>query len=142
MSYIHAKKYIDFNSLNTKPVNVVNSVPQELHSDEPDNDACKDRHFTKSENTYPGPAKLENSDSLKNLDQKLAYFDQSRFELKQQIHEYEHLFPDIPTRSDKIYHDVVIVDSKAIKQHPYRMNPLKQQYLIREEVKYLLDNDL
>ena len=61
-------------------------------------------------------------------------------ELKQLIHEYEHLFPDIPTRTDKIYHDVIVEDSKPIKQHPYRMNSLKQKYL-QDEVKYLLEND-
>ena len=61
-------------------------------------------------------------------------------ELKQLIHEYEHLFPDIPTRTDKIYHDVIVEDSKPIKQHPYRMNPLKRKYL-QDEVKYLLEND-
>ena len=72
------KRYIDRNSLNIKPVNIVNSVPQELHSDDSDYNACNDRHFTKSENTDPGPAKLENSDILKNLDQKLAHLDQSQ----------------------------------------------------------------
>ena len=56
------------------------------------------------------------------------------------ILEYEHLFPDIPTRTDQIYHDVDIEGSKPIKQHPYRMNPMKLQYL-REEIQYLLDND-
>ena len=61
-------------------------------------------------------------------------------ELKQLIHGYEHLFPDIPTRTDKIYHDDIVEDSKPIKQHPYRMNPLKQKYL-QDEVKYLLEND-
>ena len=61
-------------------------------------------------------------------------------ELKQLIHEYEHLFPDIPTRTDKIYHDVIVEDSKPITQHPYRMNPLKQKYR-QDEVKYLLEND-
>ena len=29
-----------------------------------------------------------------------------------------HLFPDIPTRTDKIYHDVIVEDSKPVKQHP------------------------
>ena len=33
-----------------------------------------------------------------------------------------------------------IVGSKPIKQHPYRMNLMKLQYL-REEIRYLLDND-
>ena len=56
------------------------------------------------------------------------------------IVEYEHLFPDISTRTDQIYHDVDIEGSKPIKQHPYRMNPMKLQYL-REEIQYLLDTD-
>ena len=38
-----------------------------------------------------------------------------------------------------MYHDVDIIDgSKPVKQHPHRMNPVKQQTL-REEVQYLLD---
>ena len=78
----------------------------------------------------PGPSKLENSDILRNLNNKLSHLEPSQQEeLKQLIHEYEHLFPDIPTRTDKIYHDVIVEDSKPIKQHPYRMNPLKQKYL-------------
>ena len=56
------------------------------------------------------------------------------------ILKYEHLFPDLPTRTDQIYHDVDIEGSKPIKQHPYRMNPIKLQYL-RKEVQYLLNND-
>ena len=129
------KKYINRNSSNVKPVNIVNSVPQET-----ENSNCYE-HYTKKENTDPSPAKLNNSDILNNLDQKLSHLDQTqKEELTQLIHEYEHLFPDIPTRTDKIYHDVVIEDSKPIKQHPYRMSPSKQQYL-REEVKYLLEND-
>ena len=39
------------------------------------------------------------------------------------IIEYEHFFPDIPTRTDQIYHDVDIEGSKPIKQNPYGMNP-------------------
>ena len=56
------------------------------------------------------------------------------------ILEYEHLFPDIPTRTDQIHHDVDIEGSKQIKQDPYRMNPIRLHYL-REEIQYLLDND-
>ena len=33
-----------------------------------------------------------------------------------------------------------IEGSKPIKKHPYRMNPMKLQYL-RQEVEYLLGND-
>ena len=87
--------------------------------------------------TDPTCSKLQNSDMLK----KLSHLDQTqRNELKMLILEYEHLFPDIPTRTDQMYHDVDTEGSKPIRQHPYRMNRTKLQYL-REEIQYLLDND-
>ena len=90
--------------------------------------------------TNPTCSKLQNSDILKDLDKKLSHLDQTqRDELKMLILEYEHLFPDIPTRTDQIYHDVDIEDSNRIKQNPYRINPMKLQYL-REEIQFLLDN--
>ena len=52
--------------------------------------------------------------------------------------EYEHLFPDIPTRTGQIYRDVDIEGSKPIKQPPYRMNPMKLQYL-RDEIQYFME---
>ena len=56
---------------------------------------------------YPTSSKLQNSDILKDHDEKLSYLDQTqRDELKMLILEYEHLFADIPTRTDQIYHDV------------------------------------
>ena len=128
------KKYIDRNSSVISSVNLVNSVLHEqIQMD------SEDMNFVKSD---PSLSKLQNSDILKDLDQKLSHLDSDkRLELKQLILEYEHLFPDIPSRTDKINDDVDIIDgSKPVKQHPYRMNPVKQQYL-REEVQYLLDND-
>ena len=84
--------------------------------------------------TDPTCLKLQNSDILKDLDKKLSHLGQiQRDELKMLILEYEHLFPDIPTRTDQIYHDVDIEGPKPIKQHPYIMNPTKLQYL-REEI--------
>ena len=60
-------------------------------------------------NSDPASSQLQNFDILKDLDQKLSYLDPvKRKELKRLIHEYEHLFPDIPTRTDKIYHDVIV----------------------------------
>ena len=128
------KKYIDRDSSVISSVNLVNSVPHEQNQMD-----TEDSTFVKSD---PSSSKLQNSDILKDLDQKLSHLDSDkRLELKQLILEYEHLFPDIPTRTDKIYHDFDIIDgSKPVKQYPYRMNPVKQQYL-REEVQYLLDND-
>ena len=129
------KEYFDRDSSISKPITVVNTVPQESNVFEPE---VNSDFIDKSD---PGPSKLENSDILRNLNNKLSHLEPSQQEeLKQLIHEYEHLFPDIPTRTDKIYHDVIVEDSKPIKQHPYRMTPLKRKYL-QDEVKYLLEND-
>ena len=129
------KEYFDRDSSISKPITVLNTVPQESNVFEPE---VNSDFIDKSD---PCPSKLENSDILKNLNNKLSHLEPSQQEeLKQLIHEYEHLFPDIPTRTDKIYHDVIVEDSKPVKQHPYRMNPLKQKYL-QDEVKYLLEND-
>ena len=129
------KEYFDRDSSISKPITVVNTVPQESNVFGPE---VNSDLIDKSD---PGPSKVENSDILRNLYNKLSHLEPSQQEeLKQLIHEYEHLFPDIPTRTDKIYHDVIVEDSKPIKQHPYRMNPLKQKYL-QDEVKYLLEND-
>ena len=129
------KEYFDRDSSISKPITVVNTVPQESNVFEPE---VNSDFIDKSD---PGPSKLENSDILRNLNNKLSHLEPSQQgDLKQLIHEYEHLFPDIPTRTDKIYHDVIVEDSKPIKQHPYRMNPLKRKYL-QDEVKYLLEND-
>ena len=95
-------------------------------------------NFIKSD---PTCSKLQNSDILKDLDKKLSHPEQTqRNKLKILILVYEHLFPAIPTKTDKIYYDVDIEGSKPIKQHPNNMTPMKFQYL-REEIKYLLDND-
>ena len=109
------KQYFDRDSSISKPITVVNTVPQESNVFEPE---VNSDFVDKSD---PGPSKLENSDILRNLNNKLSHLEPSQQEeLKQLIHEYEHLFPDIPTRTDKIYHDFIVEDSKPIKQHPYK----------------------
>ena len=130
------KRYIDRDkSTCNKPVSVVNIISQDACM--PESEATSD-NFEKSD---PGPSKLQNSDILNNLDQKLHHLEPSQQEqFKRLIHEYEHLFPDIPSQTDMIYHDVIIETDQPVKQHPYRMNPVKQQHL-KDEVKYLLDND-
>ena len=128
------KKYIERDSSVISSVNLVNTVPLEQNQME-----SEDMNFVKSD---PASSKLNNSDILKDLDQKLSHLNSDkRLELKQLILEYEHLFSDIPSKTDKMYHDVELIDgSKPVKQHPYRMNPVKQQ-ILRDEVQYLLDND-
>ena len=127
------KQYIDRDSSSFTPISVVRSFPQEQSEMD-----SEDMNLIKSD---PASSKLQNSDILKDLNQKLSPLDPvQRKVLKQLIHEYEHLFPDIPTRTDKIYHDVTVEDSQPVKQQPYRMNPTKQKYL-KEEIQYWLDND-
>ena len=82
------------------------------------------------------------------LDSKLQHLEDSkRQELKELIYEYKHLFPDVPTRTNKFFHDVDVGDTKPIKQHPYRSNPVKQQilkdskHILEEEIQHLLEND-
>ena len=108
------KEYVVRDSSSVAPVNVISSVPQkqsEMNCEEVD---CEEMNFHK---TDPTSSKLQNSDILKDLDKKLSHLDQiQRDELKMLILEYEHLFPDIPTRTDQIYHDVNIEGSKPIKQ--------------------------
>ena len=82
------------------------------------------------------------------LDSKLQHLEDSkRQELKELIYEYKHLFPDVPTRTNKFFHDVDVGDTKPIKQHLYRSNPVKQQilkdskHILEEEIQHLLEND-
>ena len=99
---------------------------------------CEEMNFKPSDRTC---LKLQNSDIVTDLDKTLSHLGENqRDELKILSFEYENLFPDLPTRTGKLYHDVNVEGSKPVKQYPYRMNPMKLQYL-REEIKYLLDND-
>ena len=99
------KEYVDRNSVNVTPVNVNSSVPQkqsEMNCEEMNCEEmnCEEMNFHK---TDPTCSNLQNSDILKDLDKKLSHLDQTqRDELKMLILEYDHLFPDIPTRTDQI----------------------------------------
>ena len=84
---------------------------------------------------------MENSQILKNLAQNLLHLcTTKREQLKELINENIHLFPNIPTRTNKIFHDVGVGDAIPVKQYQYRMNPFRKEYL-QKEVKYLLEND-
>ena len=98
------KEYFDRDSSISKPITLVNTVPQESNVFEPEvNSDFIDKFIDFSDKSDPDPSKRENSDILRNLNNKLSHLEPSqKVELKQLIHEYEHLFPDIPTRTDKI----------------------------------------
>ena len=86
--------------------------------------------------------KLHNSDVLANLDKKLGHLPETQqSELKELIHEWENIFPDVPSMTPVLYHDIEVGNSEPIKQHPYRVNPIKLEHL-RSEIQYMLDNDI
>ncbi len=62
-------------------------------------------------------------------------------QLAQLIMDHSDLFPDVPSKTTVVYHDVDIGDATPIKQHPYRVNPLKLEAM-RTEIKYMLDNGI
>ena len=66
---------------------------------------------------------------LHNLDAKLFHLSpEQKQEMSNLVTEYPHLFQDVPTKTDAIY-------------HPFRMNPVKAEKM-HAEVKYMLENEL
>ena len=55
--------------------------------------------------------------------------------------EFHNLFSDTPGRTNKTMHDVCLTDTTPVRSKPYRYNPVKEE-IVREEVRYLLDNGL
>ena len=53
----------------------------------------------------------------------------------------ESFFPDIPSCTSVIEHDIDVGEASPIKQHAYRVNPRKREWL-QKEVDYLLANNL
>ena len=90
-----------------------------------------------------GSPRLRNSDVLKRFQtEKLSHLDpMKQGEMMQLVFQFVTLFPDTPSRTDKVFHDVDVGSATPIKQQPYRVNPLKLK-VIREEVAYMLENDL
>ena len=124
------KPYYTRKGDNVKPVQTIVTDPAE-------NDCNFDENF----DVHSGTAKLNNSEILRNIDSKLAHLTQSQQQdLKELFSEYKQLFSDVPSRTDTIIHDVDVGDAQPIKQHPYRLNLQKEEYL-KNEVQYLLDND-
>ena len=86
--------------------------------------------------------KLNNSDILLNLDRKLEQLELSKkAELSEMILKYTGLFPDVPSKTNLVQHDVDVGNAMPVKQHPYRVNPLKLEQM-RKEIKYMLENNI
>ena len=88
------------------------------------------------------PIKLQNSQVLNDLGTKLSHLPLvQRKELAEVITQYREVFPDVPSKTNLIEHDVDVGDSVPIKQHPYRVSPMKKE-LLDKEVQYMLKNDI
>ena len=88
------------------------------------------------------PIKLQNSQILNDLGTKLSHFPLvQRKELAEVISQYREVFPDVPSKTNLIEHDEDVGDSAPIKQHPYRVSPMKKE-LLDKEVRYMLENDI
>ena len=88
------------------------------------------------------PIKLQNSQILNDLGTKLSDLPLvQRKELAEIINQYREVFPDVPNKTNLIEHDVDVGDSAPIKQHPYRVSPMKKE-LVNKEVQYMLKNDI
>jgi len=90
----------------------------------------------------PQPIKLNNSQALANLENKLLHLTPTqRSEMTSLIRDNEQLFPDVPGKASGMFHDVDVGDNRPIKQHPYRVSPQKRD-IIRKEVEYMLNNKI
>ena len=88
------------------------------------------------------PIKLQNSQILNDLGTKLSHLPSvQRKELAEVITQYREVFPDVPSMTNLIEHDVDVGNSAPIKQHPYRVSPMKKE-LLDKEVQYMLQNDI
>ena len=97
-----------------------------------------DEKVRKEIQTWPG----DNSSIFANLDEHLNVNERQICDLKELFAEFPSLFKDIPGLVNCIEHDVVLVDNaKPVKQHPYRLNPVKAAS-VKEQIRYMLQNDL
>ena len=79
------------------------------------------------------PIKLQNSQILNDLGTKLSHLPSvQRKELAEVITQYREVFPDVPSKTNLIEHDVDVGDSAPIKQHPYRVSPCRKSYLTKK----------
>ena len=52
-----------------------------------------------------------------------------RADILKMVHQFPKLFGDVPRQTPIIEHDIDVGDSVPIKQHPYRVNPVKRAVL-------------
>lgn len=134
------KSYIDRNDLsNIKPISTLTNINITNQSE---NDIDKEEDVVFREKDMGQDSHLKNSEILSNLNVKFEHLsNEKRQEIHDLVSDFKNLFPDVPEKTTVAVHDVLVGEEKPIKQHFYRVNPIKLQQL-RAEVKYMLDNDI
>ena len=96
--------------------------------------------FSQQDDVMSGSIRMQNSDVLVNLGEKLQHLPLLEHEqLAALISELVDLFPDTPWRTTQVLHDVDVGDAHAIKQHLYWLNPVKLEAM-KKEVEYIYAN--
>ncbi|KAK3092929.1 hypothetical protein FSP39_008989 [Pinctada imbricata] len=131
------KEYFDRSDRNSvKPVSTLANVNTLENCVEPE---CNEETVEKD---FPQSVRLKNSEILTNPEVKLGHLTvHQKEEVHQLMREYTTIFPDVPKKTNASHHDVIVGDASPIKQHPYRLNPIKLQYM-RKEIQYMLENDI
>ena len=57
------------------------------------------------------------------------------------LQELIQVFPDAPGQTNAAIHDVDVGKAMPLKQHAYRTNPIKREY-IHKEVEYMLQDGI
>uniref|UniRef100_A0A669BX09 Gypsy retrotransposon integrase-like protein 1 n=1 Tax=Oreochromis niloticus TaxID=8128 RepID=A0A669BX09_ORENI len=89
-----------------------------------------------------GSGRLKNSEILNDLDTYLAHLSEpDRADITDLIENNLSLFSDHPRQTAVLCHNIDVEGHKLIKQHAYRVNPVKRA-IMQKEVDYLLEHCL
>ena len=85
---------------------------------------------------------ITNSEAFQNLLRKLSHLTpEEQTDMKKLLFEFWRLFPDMPSCTTCVFHDVEAGSARPCRQHPYKINLIKLQYL-QKEIKYMLKNKI
>ena len=83
-------------------------------------------------------ARLCNSKMLTKLPEHLSHLlPEHQGDIIQLVTAYPEIFGDVPTRTNVLEHDIDVGRARPIKQHAYRVNPVKRALMVKE-AEYLL----
>ncbi|KAI7800925.1 hypothetical protein IRJ41_015687 [Triplophysa rosa] len=86
--------------------------------------------------------RLNNSEIFANLAHHLSHLSEAeKVDIVKLVGSFPSLFSDVLTRTHLVEHDIDVGTAQPVKQHAYRVNPVKRE-LLQKEVDYLLAHNL